>query len=670
MSSLALAAAGIPPSEFRAKSTGKNKQYNERNKSARPERKERRRGGQSSSTHLMREQPSPIQSSSVYINSNLPLEQVPMLVTPTKDCTEDVNTRIVPRNKEQECRPVHSPTKNPMPEFLINEIYGNMPKIPQATDKMKQMYSSLVSDSESSSCVSLFSDDDMSIICEESNGEATFLQTIDNVHNFERSKVVDPSIKGDIIDGRSKEENKQTNDVKSSLQKTLLFGPQESTKTFESSDKKPANASSLKKHDLLPNLPQLEKCTKLDPNTRGLECRNQYYKSVQSKIDSSENSEVQIYGGSLLRAATKNKRNEGSVQKDEDDQGTFITLSETMTLQSDMATLTSGTGSPLVKNGTKTDDEDSVRDAGRSEDEFSNDVLLSPTNCKRGEYSVASDQVACSPYTVVAKSRTPTGTIPRDISFHLASDLEYTSLKDVISETRSKAPWNITTGSVIVESPKVDLDNLPQTSISAKNGYEIKPESFQIPTQKEVLSTREEDVKDHENNIKDETKEILEEASVNKIDSHEEVFDDDSLDEYVVSTNKSEEGEKEIDDDDDDDVSTIALNDALIKVGTINDLDVFRKERSDDELDNNSEETAIDILLQGIELITREKLDSLQEIMGEESATSQVPVEVGWTNTRGAKKARLFMQNRSIMELMTEDLPIGCQYGRKATLQH
>ena len=63
MSSLALAAAGIPPSEFRAKSTGKNKQYNKRNKSTCPEWKERSRGGHSSSTHLMREQPSPIQSS-------------------------------------------------------------------------------------------------------------------------------------------------------------------------------------------------------------------------------------------------------------------------------------------------------------------------------------------------------------------------------------------------------------------------------------------------------------------------------------------------------------------------------------------------------------------------------------------------------------------------------
>lgn len=63
MSSLALAAAGMPPSEFRAKLTGKNSQYNKRKKSARPEWKERRRGGQSSSTHLVREQPSPIQSS-------------------------------------------------------------------------------------------------------------------------------------------------------------------------------------------------------------------------------------------------------------------------------------------------------------------------------------------------------------------------------------------------------------------------------------------------------------------------------------------------------------------------------------------------------------------------------------------------------------------------------
>ena len=525
----------------------------------------------------------------------MPLEEVPILVTPTKDCMEDVDSRLTPRNNGQGFRPAHSPTKAPMPEFIINDLYnGNMPKIPQATDKMKQMYSSLVSDSESSSCVSLFSDDDMSIFCEESNGEATFLQTIDNVQkmndDFERSKVVDPSIKGDNIDTsrRSKEENKHTNNVlKSSLQKTLLFGPQESTKSFESNDKKSVHTSSLQQHDLIPNLPQLEKCSKFDANKRGLECHNQYYKSVQSKIDSSENSEVQIYGGSLLQAANKNKRNEGSVQKDEDDQGTFITLSETMTLQSDMATLTSGNGSPLVKNGTKTDDEDSVRDAGRSEDEFSNDVLLSPTSIKRGEYSVASDQVACSPYMVVAKSRTQTGTIPRDISFHLASDLEYTSLKDVLSETRSKAPWNVTTDTVITESTKVDLDPLPQTSdISAKNGYEIKPENSPIPTQKEVPSTREDVVKEHNNNIRDEMKEILEEASINEIDSHEEVSDDESLDEYVVSTHKSqesEEGEKDDDDDDDDDVSTIALNDALIKVGTINDLDVFRKERSDDE---------------------------------------------------------------------------------------
>ena len=76
MSSLALAAAGIPPGEFRAKTTGKNRQYNKRNKSARPERKERRRGGHSSSTHLLREQPSPIQSSVGSIGYSKPSDSI------------------------------------------------------------------------------------------------------------------------------------------------------------------------------------------------------------------------------------------------------------------------------------------------------------------------------------------------------------------------------------------------------------------------------------------------------------------------------------------------------------------------------------------------------------------------------------------------------------------
>jgi len=57
--------------------------------------------------------------------------------------------------------PTHSPTKCPMPEFIINELYGTSTTndIPRSTERMKQMYSSLVSDSESSSCISLESDD-------------------------------------------------------------------------------------------------------------------------------------------------------------------------------------------------------------------------------------------------------------------------------------------------------------------------------------------------------------------------------------------------------------------------------------------------------------------------------------------------------------------------------
>jgi len=90
---------------------------------------------------------------------------------------------VTPKSNQRICTaPIHSPTKSPMPDFIIRELYGRSPQvlennnvhvsIPRTTERMKQMYSSLVSDSEeSSSCVSICSENSACSVSSNEKGE-------------------------------------------------------------------------------------------------------------------------------------------------------------------------------------------------------------------------------------------------------------------------------------------------------------------------------------------------------------------------------------------------------------------------------------------------------------------------------------------------------------------
>mmetsp|Transcript_11410 Transcript_11410/g.17119 ORF Transcript_11410/g.17119 Transcript_11410/m.17119 type:complete len:744 (-) Transcript_11410:113-2344(-) len=104
--------------------------------------------------------------------------------------------------------PVHSPTKSPMPDFIIRELYGRSPQVlnnnntPRTTERMKQMYSSLVSDSESSSCGSICSEnsiDACSVSASNNEGEtetaiAVAVAIAPLLNNADYESVVYPTI--------------------------------------------------------------------------------------------------------------------------------------------------------------------------------------------------------------------------------------------------------------------------------------------------------------------------------------------------------------------------------------------------------------------------------------------------------------------------------------------
>ena len=433
-----------------------------------------------------------------------------------------------------------------MPDFIIRELYGRSPQVlennnvhvPRTTERMKQMYSSLVSDSEeSSSCVSICSENSTCSVSSNEKGEresaihiaiAPILNTVDytavvsptrkisgksfarkrlcyeNEHEME-SKSHEPAActpnkvaicispiqsfavnnKGEIDHEvrstyyetvQAKERQSQSNYKESSLQKNLGEKHQQSSTStrkltlIPAKDPRRDNTSSLQKSALGKAEVQIRHSSPRQRGQSTLECRNPYYRSVQDTLEATGEIEVVIYGKSPFNS--DNQKIHGRRLQD-DDQRTLLTVcSETVTLISgdashsnmtETGTVQSGkqdygtglclpisaTFSPVKTNILKKVGTESgklcPRVEGRAEatevdhEYLTNNKYLDSRGADEGSIaestlmSLSSDKVVTS--TDNSGESVDVGEVPRDISFCHPKPVEYTSLRDLMSNT-------------------------------------------------------------------------------------------------------------------------------------------------------------------------------------------------------------------------------------------
>jgi len=444
-----------------------------------------------------------------------------------------------------------------MPEFIIKELYGKSITniVPQSTERMKQMYSSLVSDSESSSFVS----DNCSMSSkEEGDVESPILHISDNDRiatprtsldkSFERRRrscyenemeshtlCAQQKLDGFISPIRAtSKRNKEGHDeipcrsncvrpsqnniekFRSTYYGTIQSKRKQASKKGYTNEKESSlqNNSSLeggkggmkrpncrKFQEIMPekntpisSLQQIARSGKLDVSNQRkgstLECLNPYYCSVQDTLEATGNSknEVVVYGKSPLHSKNRKLLGRQISNDRDDDQRTLITTSETVTVISedvshfmtDAGTVQSGTEDDQVRGLANNNSVERTRkDVGiehevglydgldelcphlkvgmkdiatiiicdssisRNGEQLKNLERVQSDNADEGSIaettlvSLASDEVATS--IDIGEVAIKMGEVPRDISFCHANQIEYTSFRDLMGTTQKEA---------------------------------------------------------------------------------------------------------------------------------------------------------------------------------------------------------------------------------------